>query len=111
MKVRKQTKLWTTQDGNRIRLCDMSDEHLLNTIKFLQRKAKELYKDELAAGYSILSSLGGEAAIDHCEGTLQMIEEEGADYYLPDIYYNMLDEKERRGLIENEKGKKMRKHK
>jgi len=31
----------TTRDGRKIKLCDMSDEHLANTIQLIERRAKE----------------------------------------------------------------------
>jgi len=37
MTIRKQTKLRTTQRGNRIRICDMHDEHLKNAIAKIER--------------------------------------------------------------------------
>lgn len=29
------TSVWTTRDGQEVRVCDMSDSHLLNTIRWL----------------------------------------------------------------------------
>lgn len=40
--IRKVTKVWTCKDGTRLRICDMTDSHLNNAIKFLERKASEL---------------------------------------------------------------------
>ena len=37
MKIRKQTKIWVTRDGRKIRICDMTDGHLQNTINMLYR--------------------------------------------------------------------------
>ena len=39
MKIRKQTKLWTDKNGRRVRICDLHDNHLVNTINMLRRAA------------------------------------------------------------------------
>ena len=39
MNIRKQTKVWTTKDKRRLRICDMADDHLVNTINMLRRAA------------------------------------------------------------------------
>lgn len=33
--------LWTCRDGHKVKICDMTEEHLNNTIKMLQRKASD----------------------------------------------------------------------
>lgn len=40
MKIKKQTKIWTCRDGRRIRICDMSTEHLINAIRFCETRAR-----------------------------------------------------------------------
>jgi len=93
--MRKQTKQWTTKTGRKIRICDMTNIHLLNTVRMLKRNARAYYENALASGYSLLSSLQGEMAQDHLESKLMSLE---SDDLLPDIYWNLLDECERRGI-------------
>ena len=50
---RKQTKIWTTKYGRKIRICDMTDLHLLNTIRSVVRN-----------GVVYLCSLWSELVID-----------------------------------------------
>lgn len=33
--------IWTTRDGMRLKLREMSDEHLINAAKFIERKMQE----------------------------------------------------------------------
>lgn len=33
---------WTTREGEEIKICDMTDPHLLNTIKFLRKRISTL---------------------------------------------------------------------
>ena len=40
--MRKITKLWRMHNGKTIRICDMSDSHLENTIKMLRRKVEDI---------------------------------------------------------------------
>jgi len=41
-KIRKVTTIWKTREGKKIRICDMTDEHLLNAIKFCELRAKQI---------------------------------------------------------------------
>jgi len=95
--MRKQTKIWKTKTGQ-IRICDMSDRHLLNTIRMLERRAEAYYNNAVISGYRMMGFLQGEVAQDCLEGELMQLEEEGPDEFLPDIYWNMLAECRRRNL-------------
>jgi hypothetical protein len=99
--MRKVTKKWTTKDGTKIRICDMTDSHLSNTIRLLETHAHYRYRYGL---HSILYStpMFGENA--------QMEQDRLFDHYVNDvtwkdylpnyIYLCLLMEKERR--LENE---------
>ena len=98
--MRKQTKLWKPKDGKKLRICDMTDNHLNNTITFLKRQAKAVTSDAIFSGYSILNCLQSEMAIDCLERDLSYLEEYGlepSDFC--SLYSNLVDEKERRMLV------------
>lgn len=67
----RQIKLWTMRDGTKIRICDMTDLHIINTIRMLKRRAREIGSIERGNGW---------------------------EYYLPDIYNNLKVEADMRGL-------------
>jgi len=101
--IRKQTKLWTTKDGRKIRICDMEDSHLQNSINLLSRYARHKESEAINAGFQMLSMLQGEMAIDSVERELDYIMETGIDpsevYHL---YNNLITEQERRKRMDNE---------
>ena len=101
-KIRKQTRLWTTKDGARIRICDMDDGHLANTIVFLERVANITFMKEYAAASIMASFVQGEMAEVDLDNFLTSIDEGYIywDDYLPNIYYNLTMEKERRKGME-----------
>lgn len=95
--MRKQTKLWTIKDGSKIRICDMSDSHLDNTLKLLKKVTDTETRNAISAGYSLLSTINGEMAEYAIEGELSSLEESGLDpSELFPLYENLLNEKERR---------------
>ena len=93
--MRKQTKMWKTKDNRKIRICDMADDHLSNTISFLRRYAENMRKYEINALASAIPPSGDMAqlAFDRleCEVFSSTI-----DDYLPDIFYNLQLEQLRR---------------
>lgn len=67
--MKKQTKLWETADNRRIRICDMTDKHLKNTIAMFEE----------ADNWGVMPW--------ECDEFV---------YVLPDIYYDMLEDIKRR---------------
>ena len=97
--MRKQTKIWITKEGNRIRICDMSDTHLINSILLLERIAEIFCQREIEDGFNLLSILQGECAIDTVESRLDMLEDYGKDASeINPLYDNLCLEAERRNL-------------
>ncbi|KKL65667.1 hypothetical protein LCGC14_2152690 [marine sediment metagenome] len=98
--MRKQTKLWSTKSGEKIRICDMGDKHLLNTIKLLDNFAKHKEHQARKAGYSALRFLSGEQAILDIENELEHLEEGGIDpNEICPLYDNLIEEALRRNII------------
>lgn len=97
--MKKQTRVWTTAIGEKIRICDMSDTHLLNTIQFLERQAEVNHTAALNSAYAMECGLQGEMALYVIGMEIRHLEEEGVDPYeqFP-ILHNLEAEKERRGL-------------
>lgn len=85
------TKVWTTKDGQRIRIKDMTDTHLMNTIKMMERKVEEevadipypVFQGEMAQFY----------ADQDYEAAIRM-----TPYDRFELYGDMIEEANRRGL-------------
>jgi len=89
--------VWTMRDGTRIRVRDMADSHLLNTIRFVERAADRKRAELVADGYAAMASLNGEMAQYICEGEIHAVEASAPGEFFP-IYDDMVDEAVSRGL-------------
>lgn len=96
--MRKQTKLWTTKSGDRIRICDMSDSHVMNTIRLLQRKAAAC-KAADDAWYATCVPPNGEGASDAFDHECEEAWSSPATAGLPLVYESLIADAMRRGLI------------
>ena len=97
--MRKCTKLWTMQDGNKIRICDMGDSHLTNTIAMLERMAERKTQNAITAGYNILCMIQGEMAEMSIENDLRHLEDYGIDpSEISPLYGDLLDDQTRREI-------------
>ena len=93
--MRKQTARWKQKDGTTIRICDMTDSHLANTIAMLERSAQ---RHDMAFAMAP-NPFRGDIAFDMMESAQDAIlegddETNPADLY--PIYDKLCAERERR---------------
>ena len=99
--MKKQTTFWTTKSGTKIRICDMSDSHLLNTVAMLERNASRYLEHSIDALGHFSMMLQGEMAQDAAEQELdRLVEEDPIDHLRNNhpLYEKLVTELERRKL-------------
>jgi hypothetical protein len=89
--VNKVTKLWTTREGEKIRICDMTDRHLLNAIKRCERLHRQLQQE------CSFPDFGGEMAQMYAEQDFDRFMSSTPEESFP-LYTDLCDEAHRRGL-------------
>ena len=87
--MRKCTKKWTQKDGTKIRICDMSDRHLGNTIEMLHKFAEAAHRKEILEGRAAVSLFIGEQAQASIEDEIDYLEMDGPD---PSRYCALYDD-------------------
>lgn len=89
-------KMWTTREGEKIRVRNMTDSHIQNTMKMLERVAiaKKNEDDKLACVFE--GSVHGDMATYYAEQTAMQQYQTEWTSYLPDIYWDLKDELKRR---------------
>ena len=97
-------KIWKTKEGNDILINDMTDSHLLNSIKFLERYEQHVRWNLVKQIDFLLGGTTGEIAQDmmndHIDDLI-MDHEDSPDLfeeYCP-AYYDLVEEAKSRGLI------------
>jgi len=96
-----QTELWTQKDGVKIRICDMDDKHLVNTIVLIERNAKV---EHTKAGLEYLNCRepNGEMAQEAFREEMDYAQRPESEFlYYPKIYVNLELERHRRGIVDD----------
>ena len=92
-------KWWMPRNGQPIRIMDMDDQHLLNTIRFLLRRAeREMVRLEISAlSYAADAPDGAALCVEQGLGELE--EMDAGDWAMRSpTFREMVREAERRGL-------------
>lgn len=104
--MRKITTIWKCKNGTKVRICDMTDSHLVNTINMLERFAKNKVSQELSCAFSVEPFLTGDIAIFTIENNIDnLMEDDSYERFLPPIYNKLLEEQTRRTLAPNQKAR------
>lgn len=93
--------IWMTKDGKKIKISDMSDGHLINSVRLLQRTVGKMRLGHQLSGFSILNFVNGEMAEMAIENALQqemeMDDEEWLEYHTS--YEELIEEAKKRDII------------
>lgn len=97
---------WVTRDGRRIPIAQMSDGHLVNTIRMLRRNRLLYELREVAIFSHGFRTLGGDGALDALDRessdwinrTVEMTDDEYLSVTFPLTYPSLLAEARKRGL-------------
>ena len=91
--------MWKTATGRKIKIVDMTDYHLRNTIKMLEQYAKHMEHQTIQAGENLLCTMQGEMAIMSIEDDLDRLYNRGLDPAdISPVYCKLIAEAERRKL-------------
>lgn len=89
--------VWTTATGDRIRVCDMEDTHLDNTIAYLERKADAYILRMATMSNPFQGDIASAEFDEHQDGVLSGEVEIEVQHIFP-IYTDMVAERQRRDL-------------
>jgi hypothetical protein len=89
--------LWKTKEGQRLRICDMKDSHLLNSIILLYRfTLAKMY--ETKKFYMGTPGPTADMAMMAFEQEFDHVMESTWEDYVPDKFNNLIKEAHRRGM-------------
>lgn len=93
---------WQTKDGRVVKITDMDDEHLVNSIRLLKRVVRKMRFSRDLAGWSALNFVQGEMAEYAIESYLELdarlSDEEWLGVHTP--YEELIGEAKRRGILD-----------
>lgn len=93
---------WQTKDGIIVKITDMDDEHLVNSIRLLKRVVRRMRFSRDLAGWSVLNFVQGEMAEYAIESDLELDarlgDEEWLGVHTP--YEELIIEAKRRGILD-----------
>jgi len=98
--IHKVTKKWTTADGQKVRICDMSDDHLLNAVAACQR-----IHEQAVRAMPFPSFITGEEASFLAEWGYDNFLQSGPEESFQ-LYEDLCLDAERRGLELPENGRR-----
>ncbi len=93
--------LWVTKDGVRVKIKNMTDSHLINTIKFLERWAAHTLDQARSSVSYMVDTCNGEMAEYCLEQEVEFLNEANPEDFLHErthCYAPMLNELSHRGL-------------
>jgi hypothetical protein len=92
-------RVWTTREGVEIYIKDMTDKHLVNSLRMLERNTEAGRQKAIAMGELFLTTLRGEQAQYSIEQELANLESGEIDTRdIFPVYDDLVEEAEKRGL-------------
>jgi len=88
---------WTTISGRKIKVCNMEDRHIINTIKLLLRTA-EIKRNKIEKYYLNCPYPQGDIATYCFEQELDRVIQSTYEDYLPPIYCTLVEEAKKREI-------------
>jgi len=88
---------WTTKEGKKMWIKDMSDSHILNCLKMLKKFAENEYSYAERAIFSYPQPHGDGAQMELERAEMQIMNSTWEDF-VPEEYYALLKEAKKRGI-------------
>lgn len=92
------SKSWVTREGRVIRIKHMTDSHLINTLRFLERKAERIRLATVMGLCHAEMMVQGEMAGYCIDAEIRAAEDAGPEEFLPKVYQHLVREAEKRKL-------------